>query len=207
GAESGRRPPGAAAAPGGAGSGGPAWRHGGCRSAARGRAGPPGPSAAGGGGRGLPARAGGRPRGWAGPARGGGGGGAGPPRGAEVALDRGAGDAGRAGDVVVSQPLGLQPEDFQLALDEGLGVVIALEGDGRQVVLGERDARHGRILAWWQLLFGRRSTQAEGTGKCLKLCRREYNGAIYRWDTTTGKALTPEAGDSGVDLTLVSAAG
>jgi RNA polymerase sigma factor (sigma-70 family) len=33
------------------------------------------------------------------------------------------------------------------------------------------------------------------------------NGAIYRWDTSTGKALTPEAGDSGVDLILVSADG
>jgi RNA polymerase sigma factor (sigma-70 family) len=33
------------------------------------------------------------------------------------------------------------------------------------------------------------------------------NGAIYRWSTTTGKTLTPEGGDSGVDLILVSADG
>jgi RNA polymerase sigma factor (sigma-70 family) len=32
-------------------------------------------------------------------------------------------------------------------------------------------------------------------------------GAIYRWDTTTGKTLTPEAGDSGVAQVLVSADG
>jgi RNA polymerase sigma factor (sigma-70 family) len=33
------------------------------------------------------------------------------------------------------------------------------------------------------------------------------DGAIYRWDTTTGKALTPEAGDSAVEQVLVSANG
>jgi RNA polymerase sigma factor (sigma-70 family) len=33
------------------------------------------------------------------------------------------------------------------------------------------------------------------------------DGAIYRWDTTTGKALTPEAGDSAVEQVLVSADG
>jgi RNA polymerase sigma factor (sigma-70 family) len=33
------------------------------------------------------------------------------------------------------------------------------------------------------------------------------NCAIYRWDTTTGKMLTPEAGDSSVDRILVSADG
>src|SRR5262249_61532765 len=71
---------------------------------------------------------------------------AGPVR-AEVALDGGAGDAGEAGDVVVGQALGLEPEDFELALDEGHGVVIALEGDGRQVVVGESEARHGRTPA------------------------------------------------------------
>jgi RNA polymerase sigma factor (sigma-70 family) len=32
-------------------------------------------------------------------------------------------------------------------------------------------------------------------------------GAIYRWDTTTGKTLTPDGADSGVDLVLVSADG
>ena len=33
------------------------------------------------------------------------------------------------------------------------------------------------------------------------------DGAIYRWDTATGKALTPEAGDSVVDQILVTADG
>ena len=33
------------------------------------------------------------------------------------------------------------------------------------------------------------------------------DGAIYRWDTATGKTLTPEAGDSGVAQILVSADG
>jgi WD40 repeat protein len=33
------------------------------------------------------------------------------------------------------------------------------------------------------------------------------DGAIYRWDTTTGKVLTPEAGDSSVEQVLVSADG
>jgi WD40 repeat protein len=33
------------------------------------------------------------------------------------------------------------------------------------------------------------------------------DGAIYRWDTTTGQALTPEAGDSAVEQVLVSADG
>jgi hypothetical protein len=72
---------------------------------------------------------------------------AGPVR-AEVALDGGAGHAGEAGEVVVGQPLVLEPKDFQLALDERLGVVVAVERDGRQVVVGEGDARHGRFPAW-----------------------------------------------------------
>src|SRR5262249_30785422 len=33
------------------------------------------------------------------------------------------------------------------------------------------------------------------------------DSTIYRWDTTTGKALTPDAGDSGVTQVLVSADG
>jgi hypothetical protein len=40
---------------------------------------------------------------------------------AEVALDGGAGDAREAGDGVVGQPVGLEPEDCELALDERLG--------------------------------------------------------------------------------------
>ena len=67
---------------------------------------------------------------------------------AEVALNGGARDASQAGDVVVGQPLGLEPEDLHLALNERLGVVITVEGDGGQIVVGESDARHGRILAW-----------------------------------------------------------
>src|SRR5262249_62434886 len=100
------------------------------------------------------------------------------------------GDAGQAGDVVVGQALGLEPEDFELALDERLGVVIPLEGDGREVVVGERDARHGRIPARLQLLFGRRSTHAEGAGKCLKLCRHEYRLAASRQASAESARLT-----------------
>jgi hypothetical protein len=48
----------------------------------------------------------------------------------------------------VRQALVFEPQDFHLALDEGLGVMVAFEGDGREVVLGERDARHGRISTW-----------------------------------------------------------
>src|SRR5262249_46062074 len=114
---------------------------------------------------------------------------------AEVALDGGAGDAGQAGDVVVGQPLGLEPEDFQLALHERLGVVLALERNGRQVVRGEGDARHGRFLAWLQLLFGHRSTQAEVAGKCLKLCRREYNAPVVNQNTVEVTTSYTPAGD------------
>jgi WD40 repeat protein len=34
-----------------------------------------------------------------------------------------------------------------------------------------------------------------------------FMGAIYRWDTTTGKSLTPEAGDSAVEQIIVAADG
>src|SRR5262249_20832068 len=116
---------------------------------------------------------------------------------AEVALDGGAGDAGQAGDVVVGQPLGLEPEDFQLALHERLGVVLALERNGRQVVRGEGDARHGRFLAWLQPLSGHRSTQAEVAGKCLKLCRREYNWYSVTSGRGGGSSITCRRSGSG----------
>ena len=40
-----------------------------------------------------------------------------------------------------------------------------------------------------------------------KVLTAAVSGAIYRWDTTTGKTLTPEAADSGVEQILVSADG
>src|SRR5262249_42702360 len=150
-AGSARRPPGGVAARGGAGTGGPASGRGGCRAAPRGRAGGPWRGGAGGCGRKAPAGGRGRAKAGRGPFPGCAGGEgpkpAGPER-AEVALDGGSGHAGEAGEVVVGQPLGLEPKDFHLALDERFGVVVAVERDGRQVVVGEGDARHGRFPAW-----------------------------------------------------------
>jgi hypothetical protein len=61
----------------------------------------------------------------------------------EVALDGGARDAGQGGNGVVLEALGLEPQDFHFALDEGFGVVEALPGDGGEVVVAEADGPHG----------------------------------------------------------------
>jgi hypothetical protein len=51
----------------------------------------------------------------------------------EVALDRASGDIGVGGDVVVVQSVALEPEDLDLALDAGIGVMIAIVGKGSAV--------------------------------------------------------------------------
>ena len=48
----------------------------------------------------------------------------------EVALDGASGDIGVGGDLVVVQPVAFEPEDLHLALDVGVGVMIAVAGRG-----------------------------------------------------------------------------
>ena len=62
----------------------------------------------------------------------------------EVALDGAEGDIGVGCDVVVAQPMALQPEDFHLALDAGVGVIIPVVGQGPPIVWGEGDDPHDR---------------------------------------------------------------
>jgi hypothetical protein len=52
----------------------------------------------------------------------------------EVALDGAEGDIGVGGDVVVVQSMALQPEDFHLALDAGVGVMVPVIGQGPPIV-------------------------------------------------------------------------
>ena len=68
----------------------------------------------------------------------------------EVALDGAPGDVGVGGDLGVGQAVALQPEDFHLALDAGVGVVVAVVGEGPPIVGGEgymyRPTREGDFL-------------------------------------------------------------
>ena len=52
----------------------------------------------------------------------------------EVALDGAEGDIGVGGDVIVVQSMALQPEDFHLALDVGIGMMISVMGQGLPIV-------------------------------------------------------------------------
>ena len=62
----------------------------------------------------------------------------------EVALDGASGDIGVGGDLVVAQPVALEPEDLHLALDAGVGVMIPVVGQGPPIVRGEGDDPHDR---------------------------------------------------------------
>ena len=62
----------------------------------------------------------------------------------EVTLDRAPGDVGIGGDVVVVQSVALQPEDLHLALDAGVGAMIAVVGQVPPIVCGEGDDPHDR---------------------------------------------------------------
>ena len=62
----------------------------------------------------------------------------------EVALDDASGDVGVGGDPVMGQAEALEPEDLDLALDAGLGVMVAIMGQGLAVVCGEDDVTHDK---------------------------------------------------------------
>jgi hypothetical protein len=61
----------------------------------------------------------------------------------EEALHAATGDTGVGGDAVLGQTVAGQPEDFHLLLDAGVGVVVAVVGDGPQVFFREQERRHG----------------------------------------------------------------
>src|SRR5512142_2200360 len=60
----------------------------------------------------------------------------------EVALDSAPGDVRVGGDLVMAQAVALEPEDLHLALDAGVGVVIAVVGQSVPVVRREGDDPH-----------------------------------------------------------------
>ena len=62
----------------------------------------------------------------------------------EVALDGASGDVGVGGDLVMAQAVALEPEDLDLALDAGFGVMVAVVGQGSPVVRGEDDGAHAK---------------------------------------------------------------
>ena len=61
----------------------------------------------------------------------------------EIALDSASGDIGERGDLVVVQSVALEPEDFHLALDTGVGVMEAIVGQGSAVFVGQMNRAHG----------------------------------------------------------------
>jgi len=60
----------------------------------------------------------------------------------EGALDGASGDVGGGGDLVVVQPMALQPEDLDLTLDTRVGVMIPVVGQGVPVVRREGNRPH-----------------------------------------------------------------
>ena len=64
----------------------------------------------------------------------------------EVALDTAAGDAGQAGDVLVSATLALEPQDFHLLLHARMRMVIAVVADRGQDFRSEGERTHGILL-------------------------------------------------------------
>src|SRR5215212_3338003 len=59
-----------------------------------------------------------------------------------LTLDGASGDVGVGGDLVVAQAVALEPEDLHLALDAGVGVMVAVVGQGAPVVRREGDRSH-----------------------------------------------------------------
>src|SRR3954452_15412464 len=60
----------------------------------------------------------------------------------DVALDGPPGHVSLGGDVVVVQPVALEPEDLHLALDPGVGVMVAVVGEVPQVFCCEGERAH-----------------------------------------------------------------
>ena len=94
----------------------------------------------------------------------------------EVALDGAPGDVGVGGDLVVGQAVALEPEDLHLALDAGVGVVVAVVGQGFPVVLGEGDRAHDGPPRCW--VFSRSPSgvypHARSPTICVRPGRAEY---------------------------------
>ena len=60
----------------------------------------------------------------------------------EVALDGASGDIGVGGDVVMAEAVALEPEDLDLALDAGVGVMVSVVGQGSPVFVCEANWSH-----------------------------------------------------------------
>ena len=60
----------------------------------------------------------------------------------EAALDGASGDVGIGGDPVMGEAVALEPEDLDLALDAGLGVMVAEVGQDSPVVRREGEDPH-----------------------------------------------------------------
>jgi len=64
----------------------------------------------------------------------------------EGALHAAPRDIGEAGDVLVGESLALEPQDFQLLLDTGMRVMVALVADGVEVFGSKGEVAHGDFL-------------------------------------------------------------
>ena len=96
------------------------------------------------------------------------------------------------------------PKDGELRPSPGS---VAFSPDGKTVAAARNSIRlYDTTTGEERLRIDRRASDLHFTdgGKTLTAA---VSGAIYRWDTATGKTLTPEAGDSGVEQILVTADG
>ena len=62
----------------------------------------------------------------------------------DVALDGASRDTGQGRDPIVGQVVALEPEDLHLALDAGIGVMVAVVGQGLPHFRSEVDRSHDR---------------------------------------------------------------
>jgi RNA polymerase sigma factor (sigma-70 family) len=119
-------------------------------------------------------------------------------------LGENSGSVLRLFDVVSGKERRAFPKDGDVRTSRGC---VAFAPDGKTVAAACASIRlYNTTTGEERLRIDRKASDLHFTdeGKSLTAA---VNGAIYRWDTTTGKTQTPEAGDSGIDLILVSADG
>jgi RNA polymerase sigma factor (sigma-70 family) len=119
-------------------------------------------------------------------------------------LGENSGSVLRLFDVDTGKELRAFPRDGNVRTTRGC---VAFSPDGKTVAAACASIRlYDTTTGEERLRIDRRASDLHFTdaGQTLTVA---VDGAIYRWDTTTGQALTPDAGDSAVAQVLVSADG
>jgi hypothetical protein len=95
----------------------------------------------------------------------------------EVALDGPGRDVGQFGDVRVGEALALQPQDFHLALDPRVRMVIPIVAYLRQDFFAEDELAHGCLPAIGTAGYNHAVGIGSPCGNSASLSREEYNNA------------------------------